>query len=131
MNDSSAIALQIRLLDQFGDNGVIAIVIGRRDGADPGSLHIDTWLMSCRVLGRQVEEATLNLLAREAHSAGIHHIVGEYRPTAKNGIVRDHYSKLGFEALGAAGDSPNTSRWRLELERFRPFDTFIATQAEI
>lgn len=131
LNDSSAIALQIRLLDQFGDNGVIAIVIGRRDGADPGSLHIDTWLMSCRVLGRQVEEATLNLLAREAHSAGIHHIVGEYRPTAKNGMVRDHYSKLGFEALGAAGDSPNTSRWQLELERFRPFDTFIATQAEI
>jgi FkbH-like protein len=131
LDDPSTITLQIRLVDQFGDNGMIAIVIGRRSDAEPESVLVDTWLMSCRVLGRQVEEATLNLLASEAQAAGMRRIVGEYRPTAKNAMVRDHYAKLGFQAVDSTDEAAAPSQWALSLEEFRPFDTFIAvTQAE-
>jgi FkbH-like protein len=131
LDDPGTITLQLRLVDQFGDNGVIAIVIGRPSDAEPGSVVVDTWLMSCRVLGRQVEEATLNLLAHEAQAAGMRRIVGEYRPTDKNAMVRDHYAKLGFQGVDSTADAATPSRWALSLEEFRPFDTFIAvTQAE-
>ncbi len=62
MGDPDAFGLQLRLLDRFGDNGIIAIIIGRLQ-PDVKDLYIDTWLMSCRVLGRQVEPTTLNLIA--------------------------------------------------------------------
>ncbi len=125
------ISLQLRLVDQFGDNGIIAIVIGRRSETEPESLVVDTWLMSCRVLGRQVEEATLNLLAGEARAAGMRRLVGEYRPTAKNAMVRDHYPKLGFEAIPSASDAVAPTRWTLSLEQFRPFNTAMTVvQAE-
>src|SRR6202035_4416394 len=64
MRDNRAFGLQLRLLDRFGDNGIISIVIGKMQ--DDDELLIDTWLMSCRVLGRQVEPTTLNLVAEQA-----------------------------------------------------------------
>jgi FkbH-like protein len=108
--DPRALTLQIRLLDQFGDNGIIAIVHGHLDDTD---LVIDTWLMSCRVLGRGVEAATLGLIASEAARLGASRLAGEYRPTTKNGMVRDHYEKLGFGLLDARPDG--TTRWILPL----------------
>ena len=121
MADERALGLQLRLTDRFGDNGVIAIVIGRR--RDDGDLLIDTWLMSCRVLGREVEACTLNLLAEQARSLGARRLVGDYAPTAKNGMVKDHYARLGFEvaALGPDGASRNI----LDLVGFAPTDTHI------
>lgn len=94
MSDPLAFGLQLRLIDKLGDNGVIAIVIGRLQ--DNQDLLIDTWLMSCRVLGRQVELATLNLLAQEALKLNAKRLIGQYFPTAKNAMVREHYAKLGF-----------------------------------
>src|SRR6185312_7503440 len=79
MADPEAFGLQLRLLDRFGDNGVIAIVIGRLQANK--DVLIDTWLMSCRVLGRKVEPTTLNLVAREAVKLGARRLVGEYIPT--------------------------------------------------
>lgn len=125
VDNPAAITLQIRLTDQFGDSGIIAIVIGRRLESEPDTLFIDTWLMSCRVLGRQVEEATLNLLADQARAAGLRHLVGEYRPTAKNGMVREHYPRLGFTAVGETGDEAAATKWRLALEAFEVRETFI------
>ena len=113
--DDTALSLQLRLLDRFGDNGIIAIVAGRREGAD---LVIGTWLMSCRVLGRGAEAATLNLVAAEATRLGAARLVGEYRPTEKNGMVADHYGRLGFSPLGAGTDG--TARWALDLPSFTP-----------
>jgi FkbH-like protein len=118
MRDARAFGLQLRLLDRFGDNGIIAIVIGRMDAAAPGDLVIDTWLMSCRVLGRQVEAATLNLIAAQARLLGARRLVGEYVPSAKNAMVRDHYEKLGF--TGQAG-----GRAVLDLEGFAEAEIFI------
>ena len=74
MSDPRVVGLPMRLLDRFGDNGIIAIVIGLLDaGRD---LTTDTWLMSCRVLGRQVEQATLKLLALRADRLGADRMIG-------------------------------------------------------
>jgi FkbH-like protein len=121
MDDPRAVTMQIRLQDGLGDNGMIAIVIGS-PGADREFL-IDTWLMSCRVLGRQVEQATMNQLCALCSELGMSRIVGEYWPTAKNGMVRDHYKKLGFELIEDLPDG--RQRWQLELQSYTPFPTFI------
>jgi FkbH-like protein len=121
MADPDAFGLQLRLLDRFGDNGVIAIVIGR---LQPNKdLLIDTWLMSCRVLGRQVEPTTLNLIAQEAGKLGARRLVGEYIPTKKNGMVKDHYAKLGFTVRET--NPSGGSRAVLDLAAFTPAETFI------
>jgi FkbH-like protein len=127
MEDPAAITLQLRLADMFGDNGIIAVVIARPVERGSTDLAIDTWLMSCRVLGRQVEEATLNLVAAEAARLGATSLIGTYIPTAKNGMVREHYAKLGFEPLKS--DSNGTTLWRRPLETFTPYDTFIEIRA--
>ncbi|MSP02594.1 MAG: HAD-IIIC family phosphatase [Acetobacteraceae bacterium] len=121
MADPEAFGLQLRLLDRFGDNGVIAIAVGRLQ--ENKDLLIDTWLMSCRVLGRQVEPTTLNLIAQKAGKLGARRLVGEYIPTKKNGMVRDHYTKLGFTAMetGPSGGS----RAVLDLASYQPASTFI------
>jgi FkbH-like protein len=117
MNDDRSLTLQLRLLDEFGDNGIIAVVVGL-PAESSRTMRLDTWLMSCRVLGRKVEEATLNIVASEAARLGAATLIGEYHPTPRNGIVRDHYRKLGFQAI----EDPDTGRWELPLPSFRPFD---------
>jgi FkbH-like protein len=102
MADPDVVTLQLRLLDRFGDNGMIAILIARKEGIDA---VIDTWLMSCRVLGRQVEQASLALLMQEIRHLNAERVVGVYRPTAKNGMVAGHYEKLGFAQIGVADDA--------------------------
>jgi FkbH-like protein len=121
MADPEAFGLQLRLVDRFGDNGVIAIVIGRLQMNK--DLLIDTWLMSCRVLGRQVEPTTLNLIAQRAAQLGARRLVGEYIPTRKNGMVKDHYAKLGFTIMET--DAAGGSRGVLDLAGFTPAETFI------
>jgi FkbH-like protein len=121
MEQPGALALQLRLLDQFGDNGIIGIVIAvPQDDA----LKLDTWLMSCRVLGRQVEEATMNLVVEQARALGASRLIGEFLPTKKNGMVRDHYQKLGFTRQGGAQEGP--SLWELVLADYQAFCTSIA-----
>lgn len=100
------------LLDKFGDNGLICVVILEK--IDTETVFIDTWFMSCRVLKRGMEHFTLNTIADYARQNEFRYIIGEYVPTAKNSLVEDHYLKLGFTPVD------NTSRhlFRLELERY-------------
>ncbi len=114
--DARAVGLQLRLADRFGDNGIIAVVIGRltEDGA---SLLLDTWLMSCRVLGRRVEEATLAIVAGEAARLGARRLIGRYLPTEKNAMVANLYAKLGFSRI--EGEGPGVS-YRLAVEDYAP-----------
>ncbi len=121
IDDPGTIALQMRLVDRFGDNGIIAVVIGRI--VEETDLAIDCWLMSCRVLGRRLEQATLNLIAELAAKRGLKRITGEYLVTPKNELVRDHYAKLGFSLMESRDDR---SLWMLPLHRFGPLDTSIA-----
>ncbi len=115
--DPARHVVQVRLVDRFGDNGIIAVLIADKGLADmaPGVWEIGVWLMSCRVLGRRVEEACLAHLAEAARAVGARTLIGRYIPSAKNGIVRDHYRKLGFSLEGEAGGA---TTWRLDLDAF-------------
>jgi FkbH-like protein len=120
------VCLHVRLSDAFGDNGIIGVVIAKPSPEDPSAYAIDTWLMSCRVLGRGVERATLNVLAEAVIRRGARTLVGEYLPTPKNDLVRAHYEKLGFAMAGEGGLRPGDTRWRLELDAFTKLSTHIA-----
>jgi len=106
--DPDAFSLQIRLVDTFGDNGMISVLLCRRVEDD---WNIDTWLMSCRVLGRKVEQAVLQELVDQARHRGIRRLIGTYLPTEKNKLVEDHYAKLGFAKLEQRSDGGSV--WEL------------------
>jgi FkbH-like protein len=89
----------VTLEDRFGDNGLISVVIGKRDGE---RLDIVSWLMSCRVISRRLEEFVLDRLMELARTAGLKSLRGRYVATKKNEIVAGHYERLGFTR--AAGD---------------------------
>jgi FkbH-like protein len=109
--DAEAFTLQVRLVDTFGDNGMISVVICRP--RDAKTWEIDTWLMSCRVLGRRVETMVLREIVASARARGIERLIGVYRPSGRNGMVSDHYRKLGFTPLG---ESDGGSEWRLSTD---------------
>jgi FkbH-like protein len=104
-----------RLKDKFGDNGIVSVVICR---AIENQWHIDTWLMSCRVLGRHVENALLNHLVNQATEAGKTHLLGHYIPTTKNALVEKHFEKLGFAELERSENGLAT--WTLDLKAYTP-----------
>ena len=108
--DPDCFTLQVRLVDTFGDNGMISVIICRRAAS---RWDIDTWLMSCRVLGRRVEQAVLQELVAQARASGIRQIVGTYRPTDRNRLVEDHYAKLGFTQCPAETES--ATMWSLDV----------------
>lgn len=121
--DPSRFALQIRLVDRFGDNGMISVVIFNK------AAHVwscDTWLMSCRVLGRRVEEAALVAVARAARAAGASKLSGCYLPTDKNRMVADHFSRLGFEQSGVGSDG--RTDWVLDLKGWHEPDLPMSVQ---
>lgn len=92
-SDRDYITLYGKLEDKFGDNGVVSVVIGHKKEE---TLHIDLWIMSCRVLKRDMEYAMMDRLAEECKKAGIRRIIGYYYPTAKNKMVENFYALQGF-----------------------------------
>lgn len=130
-SDPRSVALAIRLADKFGDNGLISVVLARPDAAiADDELLIDSWLMSCRVLGRQVEEAVLEVLAEAATAAGYRALIGEYRPTDRNGMVAEHFPRLGFVQHPAPADAASEATfWRYELTSTRTPRHFIEVKA--
>jgi FkbH-like protein len=122
-----AIALTLRLEDRFGDHGLVSVIIAVRDETDARTLHIDTWLMSCRVIGRTVEEYFFNVLVDLARTSGVDRIAGVYLPTAKNAIVEDLYDRLGFERRGITGQAG--IEYQLDLSTARLANTFVQPHA--
>ncbi|MBD8614161.1 HAD-IIIC family phosphatase [Pseudomonas putida] len=115
-NTPGAVALSLRLTDKFGDNGLISVVLARPDAACASDeLFIDTWLMSCRVLGRQAEQAALQVLARHAADAGYSALIGEYRPSERNAMVAEHYPQLGFAQAPNPDPASTATLWRYPL----------------
>lgn len=112
MADPSVIKLQARLIDKFGDNGLITVAIGRVKGE---ICTIDTWLMSCRVLGRRVEEAFLSAIVSEAQKLDAKTLEGLYVPSEKNTMVAEHYKKLGFSLTGV---NANQTTWHLSVSDY-------------
>ena len=98
--EASNAILTIRLADRLGDNGIISALILRKQGSD---LIVDTWIMSCRVLGRRVEEFTLDLMVDRAREMGCKRLLGKFVATAKNSLVAELYPRLGFDLLNDNG----------------------------
>jgi FkbH-like protein len=110
--DPAVLTLQVRLADIFGDNGIISAIICRP--AEAGTWDIDTWLMSCRMLGRKVETVVLRTIVDQARTAGVSRLTGTYEPTRRNELVAQHYAKLGFTKLSE--DESGTTHWELLLD---------------
>ncbi|MDE6847624.1 MAG: HAD-IIIC family phosphatase [Lachnospiraceae bacterium] len=85
-----------KLEDKFGDNGVVSVVIGKKDDT---VLHLELWLMSCRVLKRDMEYAMMDSIVEACEECGIETIMGYYYPTAKNAMVKEFYAAMGFEKI--------------------------------
>lgn len=102
------------LEDKFGNHGLVSVVILKKEA---GALFIDTWIMSCRVLQRTVENFALNQIVDFAVEKGFAKLVGEYLPTAKNGLVRDFYNGLGFTGVN--------NLWLLDLSAYSKRASFV------
>lgn len=124
-SDANYTACTARLRDVFGDNGLISVVIGRRQGVD---LHMDLWLMSCRVLKRDVELAMLDYLVERAGNDGIERIIGYFKRTAKNTMVDNHYGRLGF-MLQHRADDGSASVWTLPVAGYTPRNKHIQIES--
>ena len=116
------IDLSFTLEDKFGDNGLIAVIIMKKQ--DEETLFIDTWFMSCRVLKRGMEDFTLNAMVEAAREKGYKRIVGEYLPTPKNKMVENHYPSLGFQKL----EGTPTAQYVLDVEQYQPRENYIKTK---
>ncbi len=139
-----------KLADRFGDNGVVSVVIGRRGGigdiadyrqggqparregaADKGApedlsvLHIELWLMSCRVLKRDMEYAMMDNIVEACQDCGIGTIMGYYYPTAKNAMVKDFYGTMGFEKMEETDSGVTIWRFAVPAD-YEPKNTVIA-----
>jgi FkbH-like protein len=110
--DPACFTLQVRLTDICGDKGMISVVICRTP--PESAWYIDTWLMSCRVLGRRVEHAVLNELLLHAAQRGFRKLCARFVPTDRNGLVVDHYRKLGFSQV-AGGPGGGETAWELPV----------------
>lgn len=99
-----------KLIDKFGDNGVVSVVIGH---INKDVLDMDLWIMSCRVLKRDMEFAMMDGLVARAKKAGLKKIIGYYYPTAKNNMVRDFYDRMGFTKVSE--DENGNTTWEFDL----------------
>lgn len=99
-----------KLIDKFGDNGVVSVVIGHKN---KDVLDMDLWIMSCRVLKRDMEFAMMDELVSAAKAAGLCKIAGYYYPTAKNNMVRDFYERMGFTKVSE--DEEGNTTWEFNL----------------
>jgi len=120
--DNEYVRLYGKLEDKFGDNGVSTIVIGKKDGR---ILHIDLWLMSCRIMKRNMEHAMLDSLVQEASKYGIDTIRGCYHKTAKNGIVKDFYKTMGFSLTE---QNVNDTVWEMKISDYRNLNHVIKVE---
>lgn len=118
--DDDVIDLSFTLGDRFGEHGLVAVVV-MRPYDDPDTLFVETWLMSCRVLKRGMEDFTLNTMVTRAKAAGYRRIVGEYLPTSKNNMVANHYTRLGFSPVASA----KTNLYELDVDTYLARPCFI------
>lgn len=122
--DGACITLYGKLEDKFGDNGVVSVVIARQEAK---KCHIELWLMSCRVLKRDMEKAMLDALVRQCRNRGIEIIYGYYYPTAKNAMVKDFYGIQGFEKVSE--DADGNTVWEMPVnESYNDKNTVIKVE---
>lgn len=124
-NNSKYLTLQARLIDKYGDNGIISALVCRFENRN---IYVDIWVMSCRVLGRLVEYEMMNAVVQLAITLGVDYIVGIYKPTSKNGMVKNLYREMGFKAVDSSLDG---DAWRLSIDEHIIKKTYIKVKSFI
>jgi len=125
--DPAFITLYGRLADRFGDNGLVSVLIGQ---VSDETIQLDLWLMSCRVLKREMEFAMFDALVEQCQARGIRKIVGVYVPSKKNSMVAGHYASLGFISTGGA--SEGRELWGYDVPpTYSPRTRYIRRTAEV
>jgi len=129
--DPATTVLCVRLADRFADHGLVAVVIAVAGGSVAAggtvvagdALAVDTWLMSCRVIGRTLEDEIAGLLLAEARRRGLARVRGEYRPSPKNALVAGLYERLGFrrsdeleDPRDPDGPAPGVTYWSRSVD---------------
>lgn len=129
-SDPDTITLYGKLQDKFGDNGVVSLVIGHIKGDARDELHMELWLMSCRVLKRDMEFAMMDELVKVAKDKGIKKIFGYYYPTAKNAMVKDFFGVQGFEKISE--DEEGNTVWKFDIpEEYSAKQKVISINTEV
>jgi FkbH-like protein len=121
--DPACVHFSLRLRDRLADHGLVGVMVAIEAG---DSLDIDTWLMSCRVIGRDVEAAMLNRLCLEAEERGLKRLRGTYIRTARNGLVSDIFERFGFAQVETNREA---SRWTYELVNGPIANEFVDTES--
>lgn len=117
--DPDHLVLGIHVSDRFGDSGLVGAAFAH---VETDTLHIDNFVLSCRVFSRGVEQAVLSSILRQAREDGIRQVVGRYRPTAKNGKFHDFYLANGFENIGENGSATS---FRHDLQAILPLPAHL------
>jgi FkbH-like protein len=121
LRDKNTVCRYFKLKDRLGDNGLISVIVLQKQ--DDGDLLVDTWVMSCRVLTRGMEEFVYNEMVAIAQALHCQRILGKYIPTKKNQLVAHLYEKLGY---GLVKESEGTTHWELNIVDDQPLkETFI------
>jgi FkbH-like protein len=115
MASERCITLQFRLVDKFGDNGLVSAMILCADPEEADVFQIDTWVMSCRVFGRQLEFEAMNIAVEAVRQQGVRMLRADYIPTAKNGVVRELYPNLGFTCAQRDAPAAGVTQWFLHV----------------
>ena len=122
IDDPNCVHFSLKLRDRFADHGLVALMIAHKRGA---TLDIDTWLMSCRVIGRTVEAEMLSQLCAAADRLGCSQVQGTYIPTAKNAMVKDVFAQFAFQRADSQPDGAST--WTYDISARGPIrNDFIA-----
>jgi FkbH-like protein len=120
MNSEDAFSIYVRLVDRFGDNGLISVLSGHKKD---NILYVDLWLMSCRVFKRGIEYLLANYLFEHADELGIDTVHGIYIPTAKNSLVKNLYESLGFQKID---EDDNKSSWEIRVKDYEPASVHVS-----
>src|SRR5262249_17418971 len=136
---NETMTLQFRLLDKYGDNGLVSAMILQPNLNLPEVFEIDNWVMSCRVFGRQLEFEALNIAVEQARRPGIKAFRAAYIPTSKNGVISELYPSLGFSPVSDdrervqgphSGPRHGATCWFLDLAEYITRSTHILRSGE-
>jgi FkbH-like protein len=129
LRKTNSIGFTIRVRDRFGDHGLIGTMIAVPEADSPQAMRIDTWLMSCRVIGRTVEQFSFRTMVECARKLGYRRVLGEYVPTPKNLLVKGLYESLGFRPLNGFDDA--SFLYELDLDSYELPPTFVCTTQSV
>lgn len=124
------LTIQFRLVDRFGDNGLVSVMILRPVADEADALEIDLWVMSCRVFGRQLEAEAMNIAVEAVRNRGMHTLVADYIPNERNRVISGLYESLGFLRLTSRSDAGAVSRWTLNADDYVARPTFITRRKQ-